>query len=275
MSDERPNEMKVSAYGYLFNSDKFDFNLDLTVSNFCEFFDEVCCCTLKSDKTTIKKLREFQNKFKNFKIVEEDLDIEKDNRFDGKLKTSALSHCKNELKAIVDFDEIFPISNKEKWNEACRALLESNFDGLLIPSVDLWGDENLIKKSSFIGEKFRLHKGTVVKRGVLKEAEIDGIHFDTSMSDSTEPLLLDGSLANFARIVPSEYLNPVNSKYLKEYPYSLHYGWVDFKRKAEIGKVFWKKHWENRSGHDEDIPTTEEEILEKNIETLRHEIPLK
>lgn len=266
--------MKISAYGYLFNLKGFNFNLDLTISNFCNFFDEVCCCTLKSDDSAIKRLREFEKKFNNFKVVVEDLDINKDNRFDGKLKTAAMSYCKNELKAIVDFDEIFPPSNKEKWNEAGKVLLESNFDGFLIPSVDLWGNENLIKKSDFIGEKFRLHKGSVVKRGVIKEAEIDSIHFNTSISDSTEPLLSNGELASFARIVPSEYLNPLNSKYLKEYPYSLHYGWVDFKRKAEIGKTFWKKHWENRSGKPEEIPTTEEEILSKCPDTMVHQIPL-
>lgn len=266
--------MKVSAYGYLFNLNNFDFDLEKTISNFCSFFDEVCCCTIKSDNIAIEKLGKFENKYHNFKVLIKDLDIETDNRFDGNLKTVAMNQCQNELKAIVDFDEIFPISNKEKWNGACRSLLESDFDGLLIPSVDLWGNENLIKKSNFIGEKFRLHKESVVKRGVLKEAEIDGTHFDTSISDSTEPLLSNGKLASFARIVPQDYLNPLNSENLKNYPYSLHYGWVDFKRKAKIGKNFWKKQWENRSGKIEDIPVSEEEILSKNIETIRHQIPL-
>ena len=266
--------MKISAYGYLFNLNNFDFNLEKIISNFCEFFDEVCCCTLKSDNTAIEKLGKFENKYHNFKVLIEDLNIGSDNRFDGKLKSIALGHCKNELKVIVDFDEIFPMSNKEKWNDAGKFLLNSDFDGLLIPSVDLWGDESLIKKSNFIGEKFRMHKSTVVKRGVIPEAEIDGTYFDTSISDSTEPLLSNGKLASFARIVPQEHLNPLNSENLKNYPYSLHYGWVDFKRKAKIGKNFWKKQWENRSGKIEDIPVSEEEILSKNIETIRHQIPL-
>ncbi len=37
------------------------------------------------------------------------------------------------------------------------------------------------------------------------------------------------------------------------YPYVIHEGFLDLRRRAELGRTFWKPRWEERSGKPEDV----------------------
>jgi hypothetical protein len=265
---------KISAYGYLFNARKYGFDTEKTVANFCAFFDEVICATVSSEDDTREVLAELEVNYPNFRVIDSKIKIAGNNRFDGQLKTLAMNECKNTLRCIVDFDESFPLSNRDKWDKYCELLINNKFiDGFLIPSVDLHGSEDKIRSDVAVGQKFRLHKDTVHERGVPFFAQRNSGLFDTSRSDSTEPLNGNGELSNFQAIVPQIILNPMFVDQLVDFPYSLHYGNVDLERRAKIGKDFWKERWEERSGREENVATSKNQL--DSAPVIFHNLPLQ
>jgi hypothetical protein len=265
---------QIDAYGYLFNAEKFEFPAKETVANFCAFFDNIYCATVPSEDNTRVTLEELEKKYTNFHVIDTEIKIIGNNRFDGELKTVALSHCKSKLRCIVDFDEYFPISNRPMWDKWAENLLNSNFDGIQIPVIDCWGSKKKIRANHPIGQKFRLHKDTVEKRGVLPEAELADGRFRTDLSDSTEPLLYGGDLAKFAQMFNSNMdLHPLFASNLVNFPYCLHLGTINFERRAKIGRDFWKSRWEERSGHEENV-VTNKNLLDSEI-TIEHGLPIE
>lgn len=264
----------IDAYGYLFNARKFDFDTEKTVTNFCVFFDQVYCATVPSEDNTREVLAELEKKYPNFHVIDSNIKINGNNLFDGQLKTLAMSHCKNKLRCIVDFDEIFPLSNREKWDSCAKYLLDNySVDGLLIPSVDLWGNKEKIRSQVHIGQKFRLHKDTIITRGVPNFAKRGDVFFDTSKSDSTEPLDKNGNLSRFESIIPNNALMPIFASQLINYPYVLHFGSLNLQRRANIGKEFWKARWEERSNKKENVITDVTELEKES--TIYHNLPLE
>ncbi len=244
-------ELKSSIYCYLFNAVDNNFAYEETFANFCAFADEVVCATIPSKDNTLDELYRLAKIYPNLKIVETNISLS-DNRFDGALKTAALRATTNPIKIIADCDERFPLSQKPKWEKCYARLMESDFDGFLVPSVDLYGSKNVIRSDAGIGVKFRIHKDTIVERGVWYVAELGDGLFDTSRSDSTEPLRLDGELGRFAPIAPPLALSPIFATELNKYIFTVHYGFLDLDYRVNINK-FWKPHWEARSGHEENV----------------------
>ncbi len=101
--------MKFSIYSYLFNATIRDFDLEETLFNFTSFADEVVIATLPhQEDDTLDRLFQYKNKFDNkIKIIVVPIDIKKNNRFDGDLKTAALQSCTNPIRIIADCDERF------------------------------------------------------------------------------------------------------------------------------------------------------------------------
>lgn len=266
--------MKLSAYGYIFNATIRDFNIEDAVENFCSFFDEVVLATIKSEDDTKDRLSKLEKKYQNLKIVESDITTD-DNRFDGKLKTVALQKCTNPIRVILDCDEKFLLSQKEIWHKCAEELIQRNdCDGFMIPVIDLWGNEKSIRANHPIGQKFRMHKDTIVRRGVIPQAELGNGRFLTSLSDSTEPLREDGNMGKFVSIVDVNFdLHPLFCSGLIRYPYVLHYGTIDFERRAKIGREFWAEKWSDRSGQTENV-VTDKMSLEKEI-TIEHGLPIE
>lgn len=273
--------MKLSCYFYLFNARVREFDLDSTIVNFTSFFDEVVCATIPSEDDTYERLLEWQKDLgtEYFKVVMTDIKLS-NNRFDGDLKTAALKACSPSTKddprcyVIADADERFVLSNLPKWHQACARLMKSPQDGLLIPVLDLYKDDQHIRSDQSIGVKFRLHKDTVVRRGVIPEAEM---HFEgrfrTDMSDSTEPLTADGKLAAFAPIVQNPmHLWPLATDVLREYPYVLHYGHLDAERRAKLNREFWHEHWKNRSGWEPNMEMDADKI--RSFPLVKHQVAL-
>lgn len=245
--------MKLSAYGYLFNATIREFDLDGAITNFTAFFDETVIATIPSEDDTHERLLAWEAKLPGkLKIVMTDIKLS-NNRFDGDLKTAALQACTKSTPedpccyVIMDADETVALEYRQIWDLLAMGLHKYPLlDGLFIPVIDLWGDEKHAKEQ--VGYKFRMHKDTVVKRGVIPEAERENGLFDTSKSDSTEPLLANGQLARFSPIQPQVRA------------YVIHWGHLDQQRRAKLNREFWRGHWKNRSGEE---PTMVLNVVDK------------
>lgn len=277
--------MKLSIYTYLFNATKREFDLDGAISNFIDFADEVVIATIPSEDDTYERLIDWEHKLlerygrRLLRVVMTDIKLA-NNRFDGDLKTAALRACSKSTRddprayIIADCDERFPLSNKPRWVYAAERLFELPIDGFLIPVLDLYQDEHHIRADQTVGVKFRLHKDTVVKRGVIPEAELgyDNL-FRADMSDSTEPLNSLGHLAQFVPIVRDPmYLWPQATSYLNQTPYVLHYGHLDADRRARLNREFWREHWLKRSGQEPTMVLNAEQL--KSVKVVRHQVAL-
>lgn len=254
--------MKISSYTYLFNARLREFDLDGMVTNFTSFFDETVVATIPSEDDTYERLLEWQNKLgvDRFRVIMTDIKLSS-NRFDGDLKTAALQACsKSTIQdprcyCIMDGDERVPLSHRGYWDVTARTIFNSDVDGVLVPVIDLWGDERHVRADMRTGFKFRLHKDTVVRRGVIPQAELGNGLFRTDMSDCTEPLDKNGQLARFGQLYG---YGPV---------YVFHYGHIDQARRAKLNREFWREHWMNRDNKEpnmtlEPIDTTQVPLQE-------------
>lgn len=257
--------MKLSAYLYLFNARLREFDLDGMVANFTAFFHETVVATIPSQDDTYERLKEWERQYGSdrFRVIMTEVQLS-NNRFDGDLKTAALQACSKSTSedprcyVIMDGDERVPLSQRHLWRATAKKLVsQSVVDGVLVSVVDLWGDETHAKPE--MGVKFRMHRDTVVKRGVLPEAERDNGLFDTSKSDSTEPLLANGQLARFTLPTPNML-------------YVLHYGHLDVARRAKLNREFWHEHWKNRSGEEPTMMLDEKEA--ESVVAVEHGLPL-
>jgi hypothetical protein len=267
------NDIKSSIFCHAFNLTTYPFSVETALRNFCAFADEVVVATLPCADNSPELLKALEAQLPNLRVVVTDIKLT-DNRFDGKLKTAALRATTHPIKIIADADERFVLSQKPLWQSWFKTLLkEEGLDGLMVPVIDLWGATAQIRGDRDIGQKFRVHKATVVERGVIAQAERGSGYYDTSMSDSTEPLLAGGSLAHFASIVPKMYLMPLFSRMLADVPYVVHHGYLSLESRAKINREFWKEAWEQRSGHPENVETEVGEL--RRVPTVDHGLPIE
>lgn len=270
------NLIKLSVYSYLFRSRAANLDLDAAIANFTAFGDEVVIATLaaQEDDTLDRLLKHEDALDGRLKIVVLDMDIDQNNRFDGDLKTAAMRGCTNEVRIIADCDERFLAIQRPRWDELAQRLLDDGrLDGWLLPVVDLYGDAAYIREDQPLGLKFRMHKATVVRRGVPAFAELGRGLFDTSRSDSTEPCIANGQLASFICPYNQALLHPSNCRLLADKCYVVHEGFLRLDQRAELGRTFWKHHWENRSGRPEKVATRVEELL--GVARVKHGLPLE
>lgn len=265
--------MKLSIYTFLFRARAGAFDLDTTVANFTIFADEVVIATLATQEDdTLDRLRAYEATLGGrLKVVAVPMDINTNNRFDGDLKTAALQQCTNPIRIIADCDERFVVAQRPRWNDLADQLLSNpNIDGWLIPVIDLYGAPEYIRAQHPIGVKMRMHKDTVIRRGVVRSAERGNGLIDTSQSDTTEPLTKQGLLARFAALYPNRLLHPSTCSMLDTYV--IHEGFLSLERRAELGRTFWKRHWEARSGHEEKVAIRVEDLIEEPV--VRHNLKL-
>lgn len=267
--------MKISLYTYLFRSRAAGLDLDATIANFTAFADETVIVTLAGqDDDTVSRLLAYEDQLSHkLKILVVDMDIERNNRFDGDLKTIAMQACTHPIRVIADCDERFVLSQRPRWDDLARQLLANPFlDGFMIPVVDLYGHPDYIRANEPLGLKFRLHKTSVIRRGVPAFAERGGGLIDTSRSDTTEPCLADGSLASFICPYDHSILNPSICRLLEGGCYVVHEGFLNLQKRAELGRTFWKRHWELRSGGNERVATTVAELVD--VPVVKHGLPI-
>lgn len=267
----------LSIYGYLFNASVRNFDLDEAIQNFTQFADETVIATLyKQEDDTLARLQTYEQSLGGrLKVVMTDIDPLRNNRFDGDLKTAAMRACsKDNLLVIADCDERFVLSQRPLWDRWGQRLLATpGLDGLLIPVIDLYRGRDTIRADTPIGQKFRMHRHTVDRRGVPAYAERADGFIATSQSDTTEPLNRVGQLASFATVVQNPIaLQPQMAQMLAGVPYVIHEGWLDLERRAKIGREWWKPRWEERSGRAEDVPVDKAALEDYPI--IRHHLDL-
>lgn len=269
------SDIKLSLYSYLFRARRGQFDLDAMVENFTSFADETVISTLgNQEDDTLNRLLKYEDALEGrLKVVVVDMDIEKNNRFDGDLKTAAMQACSHSVRIIADADELFILSQRPRWDDLARRLLDSpHLDGWLIPVVEPYSHPDYIREDQPLGLKFRMHRTTVVRRGVPGFAEKGGGLFSTDLSDSTEPLRVDGSLASFLCPYDRSLLHPSICRLLEKECYVIHEGFLSLERRAELGRTFWKSHWEKRSGVTENVATRVQDLMGVNL--VKHNLPL-
>lgn len=257
--------MNFSIYTtcYLVNKNKFSFLAN--IDNFFRFAGpegEVIIGTCEEGITDgtldiLNRLIEYNN-LNNVKIV-----VSKDirfsqNTFDGDLKNFALQNTKHPIKIQMDMDESFVLSQRNKWINYSVSLLNSDYQAIFVPSIDVYGDIAKIRANHQIGQKWRIHKAGL-KRGVWKAAKLENGLFQTNMSDSSELLDQNNELVKTANIVPQEALNPYNSRLLNDYIYTMHLGFLSLDYRQQINANWWKEKWEDRSKKTENV------VIDKNI----------
>ena len=232
-----------------------------------------------STDETAQKVRAFFDQYQaenpwcatKVKVVEENVPYT-DREFDGRLKAIALSHCTEPYAILLDCDEIIPPNQRNLWLGMVRELENRrNVDALLVPVIDLIGDQDHFKS---IGSKWYLHRNSPnITRGVVEFARRKDGTFDTTKSDSCELIYKDSS--ELVRAAP--ILVPDLPDFLKltnlesgETPYVVHLGWLNLEQRLKQTE-FWKKHWENREGKPNSQPKTTLADLEK-IKRFRHNL---
>lgn len=264
--------MKLSTYTTLYNLHKFNFPWEDTLNNFLAFTDEVIVSvptTIEGDITlgTLQFWKE-QNKKERLIIVPADIDAKK-NTFDGGMKNVALQSCSGDILINMDMDEAYVPTQKKKWIKYAESLLDSSCEAFFVPSIDLWGSPNHIRRNHQIGVKWRMHKRGLY-RGVVNFARLGNL-IDTSRSDTCELIRADGSLADARYICPPQYLQPECAVYLNNFIYTLHFGYVSFENRIRLNSLWWKEKWEDRSGRQENVALDkkkleEEPVIEHNLD---------
>lgn len=260
------NTQLISIYCSAFNLIKNKFNWKESLDNFVDFADEVVVCVNKSEDSTLETLHKYKNDngLDILNIVESNFSYD-DLAFDGKIKNEALKNTKYPGKVLLDLDEFIPLSQFDLWRECVSVLYSTKqLDALLIPSINLCGGYDTYKD---IGYKFYLHKNHI-SRGVVKNAKLSNGKIDTSISDTTEPINSDGSLASSLA-----FSNNIDAIKSGDIPYVFHKWCVNYEDRIRQNST-WKPVWENRSGKEEQNIILSEEKL-KNIPIFHHNLPTK
>ena len=240
------------------------------INNFAQFADEVVIAVNTSEDDTLEGLKTIAAKYDNVKVISTDISYDSI-ELDGKIKDAALQATTGDIKIQMDLDEYIPLSQKPKWESRAKSLLDLPYDGYMIATIDLWGDKDKIRADKNVGQKFRMHKAGL-KRGIWHVAR-RGDKIDTSMSDTCELLKADGELAQCISIHDQNHFMPILVSQLNNSIFTIHEGYLDFEKKAELGRNFWKERWEMYSGEEENVPTRAEQLV--NIPTIAHNLILE
>lgn len=211
-----------------------------SVINSCLFADEVVIAVNKSTDGTEEAIRETLKNFDNWKIIPANFS-RRDPLWDGRMKNLALQHCTSEFLIQKDMDETIPLWQKPLWENALFQLKFSGAKVLAVPSVDLYNGENFYK---CINHKTYAHIGKAW-RGPAAHALKPGYFVNTQFSDGTE--LIDEQFQPYGPVATS---GPCDLAALEsgDYPYVVHWGYVDTKERVERTKKFWGEHWLTESG---------------------------
>lgn len=259
--------IKYSIYTSCFNINKNNFNYwQTTLPKWIEFIEngdkgEIIIAVNNDTDNTAKTLKDkFLNKIK---IINTKFDYQ-DYAFDGKIKNAALQECKNEICLGLDLDE-YPSPNKNSWDQISSKLINSAFDALFIPSIDLCKD---FKNYKSIGMKWYMHKQGL-HRGVWEKAKLANGKIDVKKSDTCELLNDKNDLCNAVTLT-----NQLSVNYIKNYnlPFIVHLGWLNWDDRKNQNNT-WQPVWSNRAGYEiTDIMHDEEQF--NNIKTYLHNLDI-
>jgi hypothetical protein len=225
----------ISLYTTAFNLGDFDVDIEDALSNWFYYVDEVVIATIDKDYKKLKNKIESSKFFgiKEIKIVSKDIDISNDIFWDGKLKNLSLQNCSNNVALQIDLDERISGSKKDYTLMANELGLHDFPCSLLIPTINLYGDLEHFKD---IGYKWYIHTQKDSFRGAVNFAIKDDGCFDPEKSDTCE--LIDGR----GSLIPC--IGKIN--FTETGPKIIHLGALNFERKANLNKKFWRKIWSER-----------------------------
>jgi hypothetical protein len=228
-----------SIYTSAFNLIKNKFNYKFHIQNFSNFATEVVIGINTSDDNTAEEIRNFIiTNCNNVSILETCFDYE-DPLLDGKIKNAALQSTSQDIKIGLDMDEYIPLWQKGLWENIAIRLLYSNFDSVMIPSLNLYKNINCY---SSINYKWYMHKKDFYRGAVNFARKTDGT-VDTFKSDTCELIDKDGNLTKSFQ-TPNEIETLRN----EESPFVVHTGYVNLQDRITRNKNFWTNHWKTESG---------------------------
>jgi len=260
---------KYSIYTSCFNIVKNDFNYwKITITKWLQFIEygnkgEIVIAVNKSQDDTLKTLKEYFGQHECIIIVESDFDYN-DYSFDGKIKNFALQNTKNQICLGLDLDE-YPSPNIPSWESISSQFLNSNYEAVFLPVVDLCKSMNHYKS---IGSKWYMHKQGL-HRGIWSKAKLENGKIDIKKSDTCELLNKDENLCAATSI-----FTELSVDQIKKYnmPFIIHLGWLDWQGRKNQNQT-WQPVWSNRAGYEVDDIIHNQESYD-NIKIFEHNLSI-
>jgi len=271
----------MTIYTSAFNLIKGGFEYLSSLDNFNKFADYVVVACNTSDDDTLKQLKQVAKVYPNLIIVECDFSYSNP-LLDGKVKNFALQSAElltpSQTMIGIDLDEKIPLNQQDIWRNLGNYLLPE-YDSILIPSINLWGDSESVRWDE---KKNRAYKWYLHRKGFNRGPFYGGLkedgYLDITKSDGTELIDIGGNLTRSIRIDGhldhitngEEYFAALVSNNL---PYVIHEGYLSLENRIGRNKSFWGEQWKSCS-NDQTIrvPLTVEELAQ--YPTIKHNLPI-
>ena len=249
--------MKFSVHTSLFNIVKMGFDFRSGLDNWSTFlslipgYHEINLVVNTSEDNTLEVIKQCAIDYRKqnvvINVIESNIPYS-DPAFDGKIKDIGFQSSTGDINILLDLDETIGLYTAKSWLKIGEQLMENKeIDGLLIPSIDLFGS---FERATAVGQKWYLVKNrSYIRRGVFAGAMKENGHFRVEVSDSTEPILPDGNLIKSAHLFDPRMTYEQKLKELQSgnWPFVFHLGSLNIEQRIKQNE-FWKIHWENRAG---------------------------
>ncbi len=270
--------MKFSLHTSLFNIIKMGFDYRSSLDNWSTFlslipgYHEINLVVNTSEDNTLEVIKQCAIDYRKqnvvINVIESDIPYS-DPAFDGKIKDVGFQQSTGDINILVDLDECFALYTAKSWLKVGEQLMENKeIDGLLIPSIDLFGS---FEKATAVGQKWYMVKNkSYIHRGVFAGAIKENGKINIERSDTCEALMPDGNLIKSAHLFDPRMTYEQKLKELQSgnWPFVFHLGSLNVDQRVKQNN-FWKQHWDARAGEDvKNIKLKKEEF--DNTSTFEH-----
>lgn len=250
--------MKFCLHTSIFNVVKMEFDYHRAIDNWSSFLEqfpdyhEINLVVNTSEDDTLNVIKEAAIKYRKTNVVINVIESNipySDPAFDGKIKDVGFQASSADYNILLDLDECAPIYSAKSWIQAANQLGNSDFDALLIPSIDLFGD---FEHASAVGQKWYLVKNRAyLHRGVFAGAIKANGYINIEKSDTCEILGPDGNLAKSANIFDPRmtYQQKLTELQTNKWPFVFHLGALDLDQRIRQN-AYWQPIWSQRAGEE-------------------------
>jgi len=266
--------MKFCIHSSLFNIVRMNFDYHRAIDNWSNFlgqfpdYHEINLVVNTSEDDTLEVIKNAALQYRKTNVVINVIESNipySDPAFDGKIKDIGFQNSTADFNILADLDETFALWNYKSWIQAANQLGNSDFDALLIPSIDLFGD---FEHATAVGQKWYLAKNrSYLHRGVFAGAIKPNGKIEITRSDTTELILADGNLAKSANIFDPRMTYQQKLEQLKtnQFPFVFHLGALDLDQRIRQN-AYWKPHWEARCGEEvTNIKLSKEQFKDQSV----------